>query len=474
MMKRFFSILTAALITLFSISCPAYAHDNIFGGNVSVLASANTVLTDTETDLSGEYVYSSNQKAFIIDEGYRFSEEERRQLIESAEAFTESTGLNIAIAVTNDVGFDRTETGVANYADSLYEQYCGKDTDGLLLLINNDTYYDYISTSGAAIDYYGSQRIADILDLIRDDLSDGHFSVAAAFFISAAEMYYNDGPEISSSEDTPASEAPVNSLTESGVDLTGAIVLSSNQKAYLVDESHYFNAKEREKLITQAEEYTIKTGLNIVVAIVDDVGADKSDRGVEDYADVMYENLCGINTDGILFLVNNDTKYDRISTSGSGINYYSDYRIERMLDNIYEYLPDGDYYRAASAFISSAGSYYDLGKANNQIEVAGAEFELKDFLYMAAIAIIIAAIIGFFIKAGISGAYKLQRPINEIYMVKGSKLFQQATDTYVDTIVTRIYSPRSSGGSSGGGHSGHSSTHHSSGGGRHGGGGRHR
>lgn len=262
-------------------------------------------------------------------------------------------------------------------------------------------------------------------------------------------------------------------LTDPGTDLSGDMVVSANQKAYIVDESHYFTVKEREKLIVQAEEYTVKTGLNMVIAISDNVGSDKSDSGVVDYADLMYENLCGINTDGILFLINNDTKYDYISTSGSGINYYSDYRIERMMDNIYEYLPDGDYYRAASAFISSAKSYYDLGKANNQVEIAGAEFELSGFFNIFAIAIIIAVVIGLFISIGISNSYKLQKPGSEVYMVKGSKLFQQATDTYVDTITTRVYSPRSSG-NSGGGHSGHSSTHHSSGGGRHGGGGRHR
>ena len=91
------------------------------------------------------------------------------------------------------------------------------------------------------------------------------------------------------------------------------------------------------------------------------------------------------------------------------------------------------------------------------------------------VTVIIALIIGAIIYTSNKNKYRLQKPNTRDYMVNGSMLLNQSTDTYIGTVVNRVYSPRSSGSSGGGGGgSSHSSTHRSSGGGSHGGGGRHR
>lgn len=253
------------------------------------------------------------------------------------------------------------------------------------------------------------------------------------------------------------------------------IISSDDGMAYILDDGAYFTHTERKLLMSQMQDYNKRTGLNIVIYACDDVGSDKSDYGVVDFADLTYEKYCGMNTDGILLLINNDTKYDYISTSGAGINYYSDYRIECILDNIYDYLVDKDFYMAASEFVSSCEYYFNQGKANHQIGVFNLEFEPEFFVETIFAHIFFALIVGLIVYLVNARAYKLQKVDGCVYISKNTLCFRRSTDTFLRTVTHRIYSPRSSGGSrSGSSHSSRSSTHRSSSGGRHGGGGRHR
>lgn len=264
-------------------------------------------------------------------------------------------------------------------------------------------------------------------------------------------------------------------LTAFGI-FTASAAADNYHNALLADECGYFSEQEKQEILARAVVFANKSGFNTVILISDDVGADKSDRGVADYADVYYERLCGKNTDGILLLINLDTKYDHISTSGLCINYYSDRRIDSMFDWFCDDLAAGRYKDAAINFIKSADYYYRQGRENYQIEIAGREIEPAEVfstIFFLVIFAVITVIIGFVIYISQFKKHSIQKPMNSWYVVKGSLLFSQATDTYLGTSTGRVYSPRSSGsgGSRGGGHS---STHHSSGGGRHGGGGRHR
>lgn len=249
-------------------------------------------------------------------------------------------------------------------------------------------------------------------------------------------------------------------------------VSAEGQFGILIDTGGYLTAEENRAVTLKARQAAQKIGMNIIIYVCDDVGYDKSDDGVADHADVMYENLCGINTDGILLLINLDTKYDYISTSGVAINYFSDYRIDRMFDWFWDDLLDKRYADAACGFIDSVLYYFDQGKANNQTEIAGKWVDPKDFFTLLLGSMIFAIIVGIIFFSANQKKYKLQKASTQEYIVDGSLMLNQKTDTYIKTIVNRVYSPRNTGSSGGGGS--RSSTHRSSGGGSHGGGGRHR
>lgn len=255
--------------------------------------------------------------------------------------------------------------------------------------------------------------------------------------------------------------------------LCTAVGADIEPKVFIIDNWDHLNNEEFELLYQQAIDFSQLSGMNVMLVISDDIGQPKTDAHTVEYADDLYDEYCGINTDGVLFLINNDTKYDYISTSGSAINYYSDYRIDAILDDTYDYLVGGNYYFAMSTFLNDIARYYQMGKANYQTEIFGKEADPVDFISTFIIFGFVASIVGLIIFMSNRKKYQMQKVSANFYVNRNTFKLTQNTDTFLGVVTSRVYSPRSSGGSGGSG-GGHSSTHHSSGGGRHGGGGRHR
>ena len=246
-------------------------------------------------------------------------------------------------------------------------------------------------------------------------------------------------------------------------------------KAYILDRAGVITPSNEAEIEKEAVRIAQKTGFNIIVLTADDIGTPKTDAHTVEFADDTYEELCGINTDGILFLINCDTKYDYISTSGSCINYFSDARIDSIFDDIWDDLKNENFAQAAYTFVFRVEHYYDAGKANHQQEIAGKEVDIDELGSMMFVPMFIALFVGVGIYAAKSAQYKVQKPGTRNYILNNSLVFDVKTDTFVGNVVNRIYTPRSSSSSHRSGGSSHrSSTHHSSSGGRHGGGGRHR
>ena len=246
----------------------------------------------------------------------------------------------------------------------------------------------------------------------------------------------------------------------------------------IIDDAKLFDETDAEEITQKMRSAASVTGFNIIIMTSDYVGTAKSDSAVVDMCDVLYEQKCGKNTDGVLFLINLDTRYHYLSTSGSAINYFSDTRIDSFYDYITSDMRAGNYKAVALGFLEKTIYYFDLGKANDQQEVLGMEVEMNSFRENLAfnmfIGAVIGVIVGVVVYSSISSKMKLQRPSTRQYVLNNSLNFTVKQDDYIGTFTNRTYSPRSSSSGSSSHHSsGHSSTHHSSGGGRHGGGGRH-
>ena len=196
------------------------------------------------------------------------------------------------------------------------------------------------------------------------------------------------------------------------------------------------------------EEAASKYEMNVCIVITDDIGG----KSAMNYADDFYDDLFGIDTDGVLLLINNDTKTDWISTSGSAIKKYDDHDIQQMFDNITPKLKGNDYKGASLAFVDSLGNNYNWFSA-------------------IGISLLISAVIAIIICLFIVSRYKLHKSISATnYVCTNKTQMHESRDDFIREYITKVRIENDNNGGGGG----RTSTHRSSGGGTHGGGGRSR
>ncbi|MBQ9765902.1 MAG: TPM domain-containing protein [Lachnospiraceae bacterium] len=157
----------------------------------------------------------------------------------------------------------------------------------------------------------------------------------------------------------------------------------------------------------------------------------------------------------VLMLIDMDNREVWISTTGDAIDYLTDSRIDDMLDEIMEYVPD-DCYKAGETYLDEAYDYICYGEDDGD----------------TVFGIVLMCLFGSAVVSGIvllvmvSGAKTKMTVGSATYMGAGGITINQREDIYTHTTTTkhRIESSSSGGGGS--------STHRSSSGRRHGGGGR--
>lgn len=247
--------------------------------------------------------------------------------------------------------------------------------------------------------------------------------------------------------------------------LAPSAALADGQKVY--DNAELFTPEETAMLEETIDAYISVFDSDLaVVTITDDQG--KTSMA---YADDFYDQN-GFGKNGMLFLINMDSRDLYISTSGGMIDILNDDRIDRLLDLQYEYVSNEDYYGAVQRSIEQVESYMDAGPVSGQYTQPVSSRNLTaDWI---AISILIGAGIAGLVVLIIYKQYKKEYKTVPYDYRKEAKLVLNTTiDNLIDTHTTSRYIPppdSSSGyGSSG---SGRSSTHSSSSGSTHGGGGR--
>ena len=226
---------------------------------------------------------------------------------------------------------------------------------------------------------------------------------------------------------------------------------------------------EENLLYNDVKDYINNTNYDLVLVTT----LENPKSTARDYADDFYDyNDFGFNKtrDGVLILIDMATRELYISTSGYAIKMYDDFRIEKILDNGYNYITSEKYYNTFSSMIDSINNYFNIGypktNQNLQIDEFGNPYYIKYIPYY--IVLIIAFIITFIITLIFYNKSSLKiKKIETISYLKEKNNIQQ-TDNLVNTIITHKRRQSSSSGTSSGG----SSFHSSSSGRIHGGGGR--
>ena len=232
-----------------------------------------------------------------------------------------------------------------------------------------------------------------------------------------------------------------------------------NAEEKIYDFADLYTDSEEKDLYNEVNSYIQSYNMDLVIVTINS----NNKSSPQEYADDFYDyNDFGIssNRDGILFLIDMQNREIYMSTTGTAIEMYNDYRINEALDSVYTYMSDEDYYEGTSNYIDIIKDYAASGYPNNStISNKGDRPSIVTTMIVSLIITII--IMGILISKN-----KMVRKATtaEEYLNKESVNIKNISDILVSSNTTKqkIEHNTSSGGSS---------THHSSSGGSHGGGG---
>lgn len=242
------------------------------------------------------------------------------------------------------------------------------------------------------------------------------------------------------------------------------------------DQAGLFTPSEAERLTTLVDQVKESTHMDIVLVTTNDAQG----KSAREYADDYYEGNDfgqGSRKSGALFLIDMDNREIYLSTCGDMIDYLTDARIDRILDDAFSHMTDGDYAGAATAALKGIEKYVGQGIPDGAYRYDTETGKITRYrsikpieICIALAAALLAAIIPCFV---IVGRYrKHAQDYAYPYREKGKLTLTQKQDVFLHQTVTRHRIDTSSGGHGGSSGSGGSSTHHSSSGSTHGGGGR--
>lgn len=255
---------------------------------------------------------------------------------------------------------------------------------------------------------------------------------------------------------------------------------------------------ERELANTRIQALSEAIDMYVAVYIYGPETVFYGDNDVENTADNNYDELFnpqyGVDTDGILLLINNSTKYDYISTSGKGQFYFyngaEDNRVDEIFDYMWDHILAGETYAAIEDFCVVTERLYREGvpddayvyerDTDQYMYIKGDQLITADSLpwwfgFSLFPALPMGLIIGLIVclvsNACIKNSYKFTKALTPTnYISQNETKFNIKEDMFIRQYRTHTRISSSSGGGGGGG----GSSHHSSGGHSHGGGGRHR
>lgn len=243
--------------------------------------------------------------------------------------------------------------------------------------------------------------------------------------------------------------------------------VDAKEKVY--DFADILSYEEEINIYNEVMSFINKTGLDLGIVTIDTNSKDVplSDRAMV-FADDFYD-YNDFSRHGILLLIDMDTREYYFSTTGNAIFYFSDYRIDAVLDSMEYDMINGNYNNAILEFIEEIDYYYNSGLATNQytIDSSGKIVRKTPWILLIIISLIVAIIVTNILK----GRNKKIKAVNHANnYVKGKLKITKKNATFLYKTTNSYYSPRSDDSSSGS--SGGFSSHSGSSGVSHGGGGR--
>ena len=230
--------------------------------------------------------------------------------------------------------------------------------------------------------------------------------------------------------------------------LLSFVTIVSADINFVVDDANLLSSEEEQQLREDLASFKEQYNMDAVIVTSNDLGG----KSQMDYADDYFDyNGYGVGEDksGLLLLIDMDDRKVWISTSGEAIKYFTDSRIQNIVDDITTQLKNAD--------------YFEEGIPAGQYTYNEAERTQKVIFIGLGAGLIVASVVSLLVV----NSYKNSKSISTAnYVDSNSIVFTRKKDRFISTYTSKTKIERNNSSSGG------SSTHTSSSGRSHGGGGR--
>lgn len=246
-----------------------------------------------------------------------------------------------------------------------------------------------------------------------------------------------------------------------------SLILGSNIRVR--DSASLLSSDEITKLETKLQTFFGSYNMEAVILTINDIG-NKTSR---DYAlDYFRANNYGYgnNKDGVIFMINIETRKFNIYNIGAAKNYLNTARLESLKAGITPHLSSKNYYKACEAFIDQTANYIESGLPKGDTVGFSDGKKLftnkynqplifSDYLMCAGVAILAASLISLTTKYFIARSYKNPKHVTPVAFPDSNSVdYNEVRDILVSSYTTKTKIERSSdnnhSGSNGGGSDG--------------------
>lgn len=227
----------------------------------------------------------------------------------------------------------------------------------------------------------------------------------------------------------------------------------------IVDNANLLSSSEEVTLNNKAKALADKYDIDVVILTVDTLYGEDITNYADDYFDYTGYGI-GSEHSGVLLMLSMDEREWAISTCGEAIDALTDYGQDQIMDEVTDYLSDGDYYEGFAAYLDLLDEYFAAYKNGKPIDKTRTAFDTAFDIFVAlAIGAAAGGITIWIMRSGMKTVRPQSGAVD--YVQQGSYYLRNQRDVYLYSRTTRVRKQTTS--------SGGSSTHRSSSGRRHGG-----
>lgn len=231
------------------------------------------------------------------------------------------------------------------------------------------------------------------------------------------------------------------------------------------DEAALFSEAEKAELESEiAEARSAYPDMDVAIVTTNTTNG----KTAQAYADDFYEENGigeGSQRSGLLLLIDMGGREVRLSGAGKGMRYFTDQRMENILDEVTGSLSEGDYAAAGSIFLQNYSYYMEQGIPSDQYLYDPETGKISRYRTLTSTEALIFAAISLLVGAGCCGAvaakYQLKLFTQKYPLWEKSRIeLTKKEDQFINQIVTSETIPRDN--DMGGGPGGNVTTTHTS------------